>query len=196
MVTKQEFLSRTRISAQLSDRQVLPFLQDAEDYDLPTLLPGNLILELSKLAFTAAEWLPGTAYLSEDFVKHDNWYYQALQDATGITPGTDAAIWLPDYKRTLRYIHLPNFLIWSAYYRMLLEHGRNITEAGLTVPSDPSGTYQQGSDKARGELMASAKDKANRHRAKIEAFLVAYNLINRASCAPTNRRSSGRITAI
>lgn len=196
LITKQQLIERTRISAQLSDRQVLPFIQDAEMYDLPTLLSGGLIADITPLNITAAAWVADTAYLTGTYSIQDAVYYKALQDTTGIMPGTDAAIWQADYKATLRYIHLPDFLIWSAYDRMLLEHGRNVTEAGLTVPADPENTYQSASDKSRGELMASAKNKANFHRGIINAFMSKNNLIQSNGCNPTSRRTSGRVSAV
>lgn len=196
LISKADLIERTRISVNLADRQVLPFIQDAETYDLPTLLSGNLIADVLAFNITPLAWENETPYLSGAYATYNDVYYKALLDTTGITPGTDAAVWEPDYKATLRYNHLPDFLIWSAYRRMLLEHGRNITEAGITNPTDPQATYQPATDKARAEMIASATGKADFHRSRIERYLVDHNLITRESCTPYRRRGNGKIIAL
>lgn len=196
LITKQQLLERTRVSESLSDKQVVPYIQDAETFDLPTLLSGNLIADINAFNITASEWANETPYLTGGYTISGNVYYKALQDSTGITPGTDTAIWEADYKATLRYNHLPDFLIWSAYRRMLLEHGRNIVGAGITTPTDPQATYQPATDKARGEMVASAESKANHYRGIIDRYLVEHNLVTRTECEPYRRRNNGRVTAI
>lgn len=195
LITKQDLIDRTRISAQLSDRQVLPFIQDAEIYDLPKLLSGNMIKELRGLDSGHVVYDATVEYTTGQDVLYDGEIYEAISDNTNLTPGIEPEYWRPLPMYTLKKVLLVEFLVWAAYSRMLLEIGRNPTEAGLTVPQDGE-TYQQASDKARAELKQSADDKANFHRRQIEAYLVKHELITRNSCDPVRRRGNGRITAL
>lgn len=196
LITKQQLLERTRISESLSDKQVVPYIQDAEEFDLPTLLSGNLIADVYAFNITATVWASEIPFSTGAYATYENIYYKALQDSTGVTPGTDAAYWEADYKATLRYNHLPDFLIWASYRRMLLEHGRNIVGAGITTPTDPQATYQPATDKARGEMVASAESKANHYRGIIDRYLGEHNLVTRTECEPYRRQSNNRVTAI
>lgn len=196
LITKQDLIERTRISAQLSDRQVLPFIQDAETYDLPTLLSGSMIKELRGLDSDHVDYDATVLNTVGQDVLYDGEIYEAIIENTGLIPGVDTEYWRPLPMYTLKKVLLKEFLVWSAYRRLLLEHGRNITEAGLTIPSDPEGTFQQGSDKSRAELIQSATDKANFHRRQIEAYLNKNELVTRNTCDPIRRRGNGRITAL
>lgn len=41
------------------------------------------------------EWISDEDYLEDEVVTYGGFWYQALSDNTGVTPGTDDAIWLP-----------------------------------------------------------------------------------------------------
>lgn len=196
LITKQDLIERTRISANLADRQVLPFILDAHTYDLPTLLSGKLIREVSGLNITFEAWNTDAEYVTDTYASEAGFIWKALTGNTGSRPVTDSVNWQKDLNATLRYLHLKDFLCWSAYRRLLLEHGRNITEAGITNPTDPQATYQPATDKARAEMIASATSKADFHKAQIERFLHDNGMITRTPCAPYRPRGNGRITAI
>lgn len=196
LITHEQLQLATGFSKGITEEKTLRYRMDAETYDLPTLLSGNLITDVRAFNITPTEWANDVAFLSGAYGTYGNIYYKALSDTTGVIPGTDAAIWEPDYKATLRYTHLPDFLIWSAARRFRTHHGKNYTEAGFTVSQDPENTYQPGSDKSRAEEIQEATDKSNFHRAQIEGFLNKYELITRNSCEPVRRRGNGRITAL
>lgn len=196
IITKADLIERTRISANLADRQVLPFIQDAHTYDLPTLLSGKLIREVSGLNITFEAWSIGTAYMAGGYASEAGFIWKALADNTGSIPGTDNENWQVDLNATLRYLYLKDFLCWAAYKRLLLEHGRNITEAGITNPTDPQGTFQPATDKTRAELMASAISKTDHWKHSIERFQHDNEMITRTTCTPYRARGNGRITAI
>lgn len=196
LISKAQLLERTRISANLTDRQVIPFIEDAEEYDLPTLLNPGLIADVQAIDITATAWNNATTYIAGVYVTHKGFYYKALGASMNVEPGTNPVVWEADAKATLRYNWLPDFLIWSTMRWLLIEHGRNITEAGLTNPTDPEATYTPSSDKARAELAQRATDRANFHRARINEFLSKNGLIQTTPCITKATGYSGRINAI
>lgn len=193
IITKADMVERTRIAANVN---VDTYILDAHTYDLPTLLSGKLIREVSALAITYAAWSTETAYTTGIYAEENGFIWKALTDHSGSIPTPTNTNWEVDINATLRYLHLKDFLCWSAARRFRLEHGANYTEAGFTVPTDPQGTYQPGSDKRRADLIADARDKANFHGARIERFLTDNNMITRTSCTTTRTRGNGRVNAI
>jgi hypothetical protein len=196
LINKADLIDRTRISANLSDKQIIPFIQDAHVYDLPTLFSGNMIADINAAETVYSNWSETVDYLPGLFAESNGFIWKALADNTNSLPTADNESWQIDHNATIRYLYLKEFLCWSAYRRLLLEHGRNITEAGITNPTDPQATYQPVSDKTRSEMIASATDKKNHHRGVIERYLLKYNLTTLSNCSAYIRRGNGRITAL
>lgn len=196
IITKADLIERTRISANLSDRQVLPFIQDAHTYDLPTLLTPSLITATEEAERTYAAWDSETDYTTGQYAESYGFIWEALTDNTNSLPATDNTDWAVDLNATLRYLYLEDFLCWAAYRRLLLQHGRNITEAGITKPTDPMATFQPATDKDRSEMVADATDKKDFHRARTERFMKENEMIPSTYCGTPSRKGNGRITAL
>lgn len=197
LINKADLIERTRISANLADRQVIPFIQDAHTYDLPTLLTPALITSTEEAERTYTAWDSETEYTTGEYVESYGFIWVAVIDSLNELPAEDNIKWAVDLVATLRYLYLKDFLCWASYRRLLLEHGRNITEAGLTNPIDPQATFQPVTDKSRSEMVNSATSKADFHRARTERFLKENEMMPAtAHCKTPGRQGNGRITAL
>lgn len=94
--------------------------------------------------------------------------------------------------------YLKPFLVCKAYARVLLWHGRNLSQYGLRVNQEDTST--EVSDKARGEMIADAQSKANVYWAKISGNLkvtsYTYDGIIYSNSCTLKSRPKTRISAV
>lgn len=182
LISKSDLAEYEEFSQNIEDRIIEPRINDAHLYDMRGVLPFGVIESVYAATAAPTAWDEATTYTSGALVLHKGSAYDWVADSLNIEPGTNAAYWKLNTGATLRYSLLKPFLAWNTLRRYFMRAGRNITPAGITVPTDPQGTFQPISDKGRGELYEEAKSKAEFHRTDIIAFLRDNNLYNSGTC--------------
>lgn len=182
LINKADLAEFEEFSQNIEDRIIEPRINDAHIYDLRGVLPLEVVGSVYAATVEPAAWGEAISYIAGATVMYKATAYDAVADNVGITPGTDAAYWKINTGATLRYSLLKPFLVWNTLRRYYLRAGRNITPAGITVPTDPQGTFQPISDKGRSELLAEATNKAEFHRTDIITFLRNNHLYSHGSC--------------
>lgn len=197
-LTKADFVAAFAFSDKIEDSQVRPFIGDARTLDLLPLL-GHETLE--KLAI-APELTTITDYVSQAalatlplgaLVLRRDRIYKALvdnpmQDVPALAENYDAASTEPvsepnaqwQYLRleTLWQVYLKPYWLQAAFVRFLLNHGVNVTKAGLTVPVDRSnGTYDRPSSAQVAQLLADTRITAEARRSRLTRFLKINGLL-------------------
>lgn len=196
LITKADLAEYDDFSGNIEDRIINPRINDAHTYDLRGLLSVAVLDSVYAATIPPVIWNVGTSYLAAAVVSYKGVVYDAVTDSTGIEPGTDTAYWKLNTGATLRYELLEPFLAWSTLRRYYIRAGRQNTPAGLTVPTDPAGTFQPISDKGRSELMAEAIAKADFHRQDILNFLQKNDLTHTGNCERGYSGASGRVWGI
>lgn len=187
IITKQDIADVTgNFTTNIEDRLINPKILNAQTFDLGVLLGSELFGEVIAMETKPDGWDSETEYNPGDLVSGTDGVYKALVITMQPITSVD---WEFQPLETLRFFKLTEYLAWNAYCRFLLTHGRNITQAGLTQPQDPQGTYSPLSDKSRAELAADAESKADFYGTQIRTFLKTYNLITE-SC---KRASKSRL---
>lgn len=195
LITKADLAEYDDFSGNIEDRIINPRINDAHIYDLRGLLNTTVLDSVYAATTPPTAWDNETAYITGGVVSFEGLVYDALINSQGIEPGTDSATWKLNTGATLRYELLEPFLVWSALRRYYLRAGRQNTPAGLTVPTDPSGTFQPISDKGRSEIMAEAISKADFHRQDVLNFLQKNNLTHNGTCTG-GKSYGGRVWGI
>lgn len=102
--------------------------------------------------------------------------FQALQDAPESEPPVTAvstSAWSYDPLATLWHLYLKPYWVQAAFSRFALFHGKNFTKSGVTMPTDPDGSYMPATSAARAELQASVDSTAAALRNRLTRFLAA-----------------------
>lgn len=196
LITKADLLEFDEFSTNIEDRVINPKINDAHVYDLRGLLPVSVLKTVEAANVPPVEWNSVDPYAIGATVSFEYNVYDAVTANFNVQPGTGVAEWALNTGATLRYIHLRPFLVWNTLRRFYVRAGRNITPSGITVPTDPQGTFQPISDQARASIIAEAIAKADFHRQDIQNYLNKNNLNYSGTCEGGTTRSGGRAWGI
>jgi hypothetical protein len=198
-LTKADFVANLPFSTQIEDSQIRPFITNAYTLDLLPALGHETLEQLQLIpAFTYVPWAGPASLPSIQqgvLIDRRERLYKALLPATTLEPpieeGTIQLTFPPTppvsqqngqwlYKRleTLWAIYLKPYWLQAAYVRFLLQHGVNVTKAGLTVPIDrTNGTYDRPSSAQVAQLLADARITAEARLSRLTRFLKLNGLL-------------------
>lgn len=198
-LTKADFVAALPFSTQIEDQQIRASITDSYVLDVLPELGHETLEKLQALpAFTVTPYLgvdslPGVK-LNDLLVRRER-VYQALVAAptaevpvlatvvqltqTPLTPAPDpSGQWLFRPLETLWSQYLKAYWLQAAYVRFLLNHGVNVTKAGLTVPADrEKGTYDRPSSAQVAQMLADARTTAEARLSRLTRFLSLNGLL-------------------
>ncbi|QIX61864.1 tyrosinase family protein [Hymenobacter sp. BT18] len=195
-----DFFTRFTASKSIETRQLQPFIQDARLLDMEPALGYELLEAVENLpAFTVREAtdieLPSV--LLNDLVRRRDHVFRALVDAPLLAPPTEPVtteLWAYESLITLAYSFALPYWQHAAYARFLSDFGINVVKGGLTVPTDPGGTFMPASPAQRAQLLASAESKTEAMLARLMRFLPTYK--TESTCGPASRVYRRRFRSI
>jgi hypothetical protein len=194
---RADFVAAFAFSDKIEDSQVRPFIGDARTLDILPLL-GHETLE--RLA-VAPELTPIADYVSQTtlaalslgalVLRRDRIYKTLVANPTedvptkaestelsDETPQQAAEQWRYLPLATLWQVYLKPYWLQAAFVRFLLNHGVNVTKAGLTVPVDRAqGTYDRPSSAQVAQLLADTRITAEARLSRLTRFLKQSGLL-------------------
>jgi len=200
-LTKADFVATLPFSTQIEDAQVRPFINDAYTLDLLPLLGHETLERVQALADFAPVAYAGPASLPSiaqgALILRRERVYRALvggptneppvqpttiqltQPGYPVAPTPEAeGQWLFLRLETLWSQYLKAYWLQASYVRFLLNHGVNVTKAGLTVPIDRTqGTYDRPSSSQVAALLAAANTTAEAWLSRLTRFLKLNGLL-------------------
>jgi hypothetical protein len=201
-LTTADFVAALRFSPQVQDAQIRSCIREAYTFELLPLLGHDTLERLLLLpTFAPVPEYAGPAGLPalalNQLVSRRERLYQALQAAPTQEPPVQASVvallqagyppapvpeaggqWLFKRLETLWQVYLKPYWLSAAYVRFLLNHGINVTAAGLTVPVDRlAGTYDRPSANQVAALLADASATAEARLARLTRFLKYQGLL-------------------
>ena len=197
-LTTADFTAALPFSSQIEDHQIRAAITDAKTFDLLPLLGHETLEKLAALpAFVVTSYAgPATlpTFVVGQYVVRRERVYQVLIASPSheppIQPST-IVLMQPGYPvapvpeldgqylycplQTLWSIYLKAYWLQASYVRFLLNHGVNITRAGLTVPIDrAAGTYDRPGAAQVAQLLADSRIIAEARLSRLTRFL-KYN---------------------
>lgn len=197
-LTTADFVAALPFSPQIEDRQLRAAINDARTFDLLPLLGHETLEKLAALPPFAVLPYAGPASLpgltAGQYIARRDRVYQVLIAAPTNEPPVQPSVivlmqpgypvaptpelngqWLFAPLPTLWVEYLKSYWLQAAYVRFLLNHGVNITKAGLTVPIDrTAGTYDRPSTAQVAQLLADNRIIAEARLSRLTRFL-KYN---------------------
>jgi len=160
LLSKSDIINYSRIGANLPDAEINPFIQDAETFDVIPVLPENMFDDISDLLPVAA-WDNYTSYITGDKVTNDGKYWIALSGNIYSEPTPSNTDWALHELLNFWGDYIKPYYAYNAVSRFLVEHGRNVTQFGLT--KQVADTFENLDSKERAELKASFDSRANHY---------------------------------
>lgn len=197
-LTIADFVAALPFSDKIEDRQIRAAITDAKTFDLLPLLGHETLEKLAVLPTFAVAPYGGPATLPGltvgQYIARRDRVYQVLIAAPTHEPPVQPSIivlmqpgypvapvpeldgqWLFCPLQTLWTEYLKSYWLRAAYVRFLLNHGVNITKAGLTVPIDrQAGTYDRPGAAQVAQLLADMRILAEASLSRLTRFL-KYN---------------------
>ena len=197
-LTTADFVAALPFSSQIEDRQIRASITDAKTFDLLPLLGHETMEKLAALPAFVALPYAGPASLPAltvgQYIARRDRVYQVLIAAPTHEPPVQSSVivlmqpgypvaqlpeldgqWLFCPLQTLWTEYLKAYWLQAAYVRFLLNHGVNVTKAGLTVPIDrQAGTYDRPGAGQVAQLLADNRIIAEAHLSRLTRFL-KYN---------------------
>ena len=200
-LTTADFVAALPFSDKIEDHQIRAAITDAKTFDLLPLLGHETLEKLAALpAFTILPYagpasLPGL--VAGQYVARRERVYQVLISAPTNEPPVQSSTivllqpgypvaplpelggqWLFCPLPTLWSVYLKAYWLQAAYVRFLLNHGVNVTKAGLTVPIDrQAGTYDRPGAAQVAQLLADNRITAEARLSRLTRFLKFNGLL-------------------
>lgn len=198
LIQKTQFKDYVDFSDNISDKKLNYHIKDAELFDFVPLVPIELFDNLNALINTnIQQWSRTTAYIVGDksYSPVNQKAYTCISSSTNNEPSANPLKWEEIELYTLFEDYIKPYLICSAYVRVLLWAGRNMSQYGLRTSVED--TSSEISDKARGELMADINNKKSYYWSRLIKTMsdnaytyddVVYNFNNNCEVS-TNKRT-------
>lgn len=160
-----DFRETHALSTQVEQTKMNPAIAESLRLDLRPVLSADLLERAQELKpFVVLAWPVVLADVSPGFyAERRERVFKALtaQPETDVpATATTTADWEYLPLHTLWHAYLKPYWKQAAWVRYLPTHGVNLEKAGLTVPSDPQGTFQAASSTTRAQLLAAAENTA------------------------------------
>ena len=197
-LTTADFVAALPFSDKIEDRQIRAAITDAKTFDLLPLLGHETLEKLAALPAFVVTPYAGPASLPAltvgQYIARRDRVYQVLIAAPTHEPPVPPSVimlmqpgyppapvpeldgqWLFCPLQTLWVEYLKAYWLQAAYVRFLLNHGVNVTKAGLTVPIDrAAGTYDRPGAAQVAQLLADSRINAEARLSRLTRFL-KYN---------------------
>lgn len=194
--TLADFKALVPFSGSIEAFQVDPHVDTTRVLDLLPLVPADTLEAVELLSnLTVKDWpVPLAGVTAGALVAYRERVYEALS-VPAVGPPADGVStneWGYRPLPTLWWVYLRPFWVWQAFARFNRFHGKNFTKSGVTVPSDPQGTYVPASSTTRAELQQEANNTASAFRNRLEVFLRdAFPRTEHDTCRTPPRRRRG-----
>lgn len=162
LLNKSDLTKYARISDNLKATEIDPFIQDAQIFDVIPVLPDDMFEDIeAALPVPQIGWDKNKSYVADDIVFHLDKFWKSAGSNTDSEPITGNTDW--DLHELLNFWlnYVKPFYAYNTLSRFLVEHGRNITQFGITQQTGD--TFQNLSDKGRAEMKAQMDSKANHY---------------------------------
>ena len=160
ILTKADIISLTRIGANIPDKELDMFIRDAEVFDVIPVLPDEMFEDISDL-LPVSSWDNYTSYVTGDIVYFGGKYWKALANNIYSEPEAGNTDWGLHQLLNFWGDYIKPFYCYHTVSRFLVEHGRNVTQFGLT--KQVADTFENLDSKERAELKASFDSRANHY---------------------------------
>lgn len=163
LLSKSDINLYYKFSENIPDAQINPFINDAEIFDMQSILPtGMYTALLAQVPRPQIAWDRTTSYTVGNIIFHIDRFYKCLIVNSNSEPTLINTNWGEAELLNLWLNYIKPFYAYNAIYRFLLEHGANITQFGFVVTKETDVT-QEVSDKRRAEIRNSTLSKCNHY---------------------------------
>jgi hypothetical protein len=147
----------------IPDREIAPYISDAEIFDLQPILPDNMYANIEEqLPVPQIGWDRSTSFVVGSVIFYNGRFWKSKTVNQDSEPtGGNTVNWGSAELLNLWLTYLKPFTTYKALARFYVEHGYNITQYGVRVNRED--TSDEISDKGRGAVVNNFDSKANHY---------------------------------